>query len=124
MSKLPFWTALIIGAGAGISASVARALAAEGLQVGLAARDVSKLDALASETVAQRFQADAADPKSAAALFEAVDAELGRPRLLHARMAAHGFPKIAAERLSLGAKPTCHDRRWAVAAGECLWSPL
>ena len=38
MTTIPYRTALIVGAGAGISGSVARGLAAAGLKVGLAAR--------------------------------------------------------------------------------------
>jgi len=38
MTSIPYRTALIVGAGSGISASVARDLAAAGLKVGLAAR--------------------------------------------------------------------------------------
>ena len=37
MTNLPYHTALIIGAGSGISASLARMLARSGLKVGLAA---------------------------------------------------------------------------------------
>lgn len=79
MAKLPFKTALIIGAGAGISASVARALAAEGLQVALASRGAGKLDKLATETGARLFQADASEPDAVAGLFEAVDTAFGAP---------------------------------------------
>jgi NADP-dependent 3-hydroxy acid dehydrogenase YdfG len=43
MTDIPYRTALIVGAGPGISASVARALASAGLKVGLAARTVEKL---------------------------------------------------------------------------------
>ena len=48
MTKLPYSTALIIGAGSGISASVARALSAADVKVGLAAREVRELSALAA----------------------------------------------------------------------------
>ncbi len=77
--SLPYRTALIVGAGAGISAALARLLAAEGLRVGLAARDVAKLADLAAETGAATFAADAADPQAVAALFGEVDARLGAP---------------------------------------------
>lgn len=79
MTELPYRTALIVGAGAGISASVARALAAAGLKLGLAARNIDKLAQLATETGAERFAADASDPAAVAHLFEEVDARLGSP---------------------------------------------
>jgi len=79
MTELPYRTALIVGAGAGISASVARGLAAAGLKLGLAARNVDKLAELATETGAERFAADASDPAAVAHLFEEVDARLGSP---------------------------------------------
>ena len=57
MTKFPFQVALIVGSGPGISASVARGLAAAGLKVGLAARNVEKLAQLAQEIHAERFAA-------------------------------------------------------------------
>ncbi|MDI9847462.1 SDR family NAD(P)-dependent oxidoreductase [Rhodoblastus sp. 17X3] len=79
MSDFPYRTALIVGAGPGVSASVARKLAALGVKVALAARDISKLDALCAETGAVAFGADASDAQSVAALFDAVEARLGAP---------------------------------------------
>src|SRR5436309_15306968 len=79
MTELPYRTALIVGAGAGISASVARALAAAGLRIGLAARNIDKLAPLAAETGAERFAVDASDPAAVAHLFEEADARLGTP---------------------------------------------
>ena len=58
-SNIPYRTALIVGAGSGISASVARGLAAAGIKVGLAARTIDKLAPLATEIGAERFAADA-----------------------------------------------------------------
>jgi NADP-dependent 3-hydroxy acid dehydrogenase YdfG len=52
MADFPYRCALIVGAGPGISASLARRLSKIGLQVGLAARDVEKLKPLAEETAA------------------------------------------------------------------------
>src|ERR1700736_2678457 len=74
---LPYRTALIIGAGVGISASLARAFSREGLKVGLVARDSSKLETLAGETGASVFSADASQPAAVAQLFTDVDARLG-----------------------------------------------
>ena len=66
--------ALIVGAGPGLSASLARLLAGKGYAVALAARRTDKLAALASETGASLHACDAADPASVAALFAAVGA--------------------------------------------------
>src|SRR5436305_2712948 len=79
MTAIPYRTALIVGAGAGISASVARGLAAAGLKIGLAARNIDKLAPLAGETGAERFAVAASDPAAVAHLFEAADAQLGEP---------------------------------------------
>ena len=77
MADLVYRRALIIGAGAGISASLARMLAAEGVSVGLAARNTEKLAPLEREIGAVAFAADAADPAAVARLFDAFDAKLG-----------------------------------------------
>jgi NAD(P)-dependent dehydrogenase (short-subunit alcohol dehydrogenase family) len=79
MTQIPYQTALIVGAGPGISGSVARGLAAAGLKVGLAARNIDKLATLASEIGAERFAVDATDPAAVAHLFEDMDARLGAP---------------------------------------------
>jgi NAD(P)-dependent dehydrogenase (short-subunit alcohol dehydrogenase family) len=92
MSSIPYQTALIIGAGSGISASLTRLLGASGLKVALAARDAAKLAPLAKETGARAFEADASDPKSVAQLFEQVDAAIGEPDVViyNASERAHG----------------------------------
>src|ERR1041385_1597671 len=77
MTSIPYRTALIVGAGSGISASVARGLAAAGLKVGLAARNIDKLALLAGEIGAERFAVDASEPAAVAHLFEEADARLG-----------------------------------------------
>jgi NAD(P)-dependent dehydrogenase (short-subunit alcohol dehydrogenase family) len=92
MTNIPYRTALIVGAGSGISASVARGLAAAGLKLGLAARNIEKLESLAADTGAERFAVDAADPAAVAHLFEVADARLGPPDvvLYNASARAHG----------------------------------
>ena len=77
MADFPFSTALIVGVGPGISASVARALAAAGVSVGLGARDVDKLRPLAEEIGARTFAVDTSDPAAVASLFEEADRSLG-----------------------------------------------
>jgi NAD(P)-dependent dehydrogenase (short-subunit alcohol dehydrogenase family) len=79
MTDIPYRTALIVGSGPGISGSVARGLAASGLRVGLAARNIEKLAPLAAEIGAERFTVDASDPAAVARLFEEADARLGTP---------------------------------------------
>jgi NAD(P)-dependent dehydrogenase (short-subunit alcohol dehydrogenase family) len=92
MTDIPYRSALIIGAGPGISASLARGLAAAGLRVGLAARNVEKLAPLATEIRAQTFAVDATDPAAVARLFEEADTRLGEPDVVvyNASARAHG----------------------------------
>lgn len=66
--------ALIVGAGSGLSASLARLFAAKGLRVALAARDAEKLAALCEETGALAETCDVAEPAAVAALFARLDA--------------------------------------------------
>jgi NAD(P)-dependent dehydrogenase (short-subunit alcohol dehydrogenase family) len=77
-----FATALIVGAGAGLSAALARRFSAEGLKVALAARGPEKLEALAAQTGATTFRSDASVAAEVARLFDAVDAALGPPDLV------------------------------------------
>jgi NAD(P)-dependent dehydrogenase (short-subunit alcohol dehydrogenase family) len=72
-------TALIVGAGFGISAAVARALSARGFEVALASRDPGKLEGAARERGWHLFEVDAGNATSVAALFAAVDARIGAP---------------------------------------------
>lgn len=82
MNELPYASALIVGAGPGISASVARALRQHGLKVALAARDPRKLAGLATEIGASTFAADAGRPEAVAELFDAVEARQGVPEIV------------------------------------------
>lgn len=74
METLKYRSALIVGAGPGLSASLARLFATNGLAVALAARQTDKLAALVKETGASAHACNAADPKDVAALFDALDA--------------------------------------------------
>ncbi|MEM9683333.1 MAG: SDR family NAD(P)-dependent oxidoreductase [Pseudomonadota bacterium] len=75
-------SALIVGAGRGLSASLARLFAKEGMSVAVAARNVDKLSTLLEETGATAYGCDAADPDSVAALFESVVADTGVPDIV------------------------------------------
>jgi NAD(P)-dependent dehydrogenase (short-subunit alcohol dehydrogenase family) len=92
VTDIPYRIALIVGAGSGISASLARGLAAAGLRVGLAARNIEKLVSLTAETGAQTFAVDASDPAAVARLFDEVATRLGEPDvvLYNASARAHG----------------------------------
>ncbi len=77
-------TAIIVGAGPGISASCARLFASQGMHVALAARNPNKsaLRTLAAEHGVRCLGCDAVDPEAVAQLFAEVTAELGAPRLV------------------------------------------
>ena len=75
MDEASYEAALIVGAGCGLSASLARLFAREGMRVSLAARDVEKLAPLCAATGAKAFACDAVDPQAVARLFAAVEAE-------------------------------------------------
>lgn len=79
MAALNFNRALIVGAGTGLSASLARLFARERLQVALAARNTDKLDALCKETGARAYACDAAKPEEVAKLFAGLDIDGGAP---------------------------------------------
>jgi short-subunit dehydrogenase len=71
--------ALIVGAGEGLSASLARLFASEGMSVALAARNADKLAGLADETGAKAYACDASEPGDVAALFASVTSDIGEP---------------------------------------------
>jgi NAD(P)-dependent dehydrogenase (short-subunit alcohol dehydrogenase family) len=82
MTDVKFTSALIVGAGAGLSASLARALASEGIKVALAARNTGDLNALVKETGARAFACDAAERGEVEKLFADVDASVGTPDIV------------------------------------------
>jgi NAD(P)-dependent dehydrogenase (short-subunit alcohol dehydrogenase family) len=82
MEKPKFTSALIVGTGPGLSASLARLFAKAGLKVSIASRTTDKLAALARETGAEIYKCNAADAKDVAALFDAVDAKSVAPDIV------------------------------------------
>jgi NAD(P)-dependent dehydrogenase (short-subunit alcohol dehydrogenase family) len=72
-------SALIVGAGSGLSASLARLFGKNGMTVALAARSTEKLSALAAETGAAIFACDAASRTDVEKLFAELDGKLGAP---------------------------------------------
>jgi len=79
---MDFKTALIVGVGPGLSASLARLFSKHGLQVAMAARDPDKLQKLAEETAGVTFACEATEPEEVAALFEVVIATQGVPDIV------------------------------------------
>ncbi len=73
MSKI----ALIVGTGSGLSAAFARALAADGYKVVLAARNIDKLESLCNEVDAHAISCDASSVDSVAALFTSMQQSTG-----------------------------------------------
>ena len=76
---LSYRTALIVGAGAGLSASLARLFTKSGLTVALASRSTADLAPLAEETGAKLFTCDASEETQVSRLFADVDASVGAP---------------------------------------------
>ena len=74
--------ALIVGAGDGLSASLARLFAREGMQIALAARLIDKLQQLCTEIDGKAFTCDASEPEQVERLFREVDEQLGSPNVV------------------------------------------
>jgi NAD(P)-dependent dehydrogenase (short-subunit alcohol dehydrogenase family) len=79
MADTPYKTALIVGVGSGLSASVARTFRKAGLTIALAARRAGDLAALAQETGGKAFACDATKETEVAKLFAEVEAAFGAP---------------------------------------------
>src|SRR5215813_1385577 len=74
--------ALIVGAGAGLSASLARLFSAEQMRVALAARNIAKLSTIAAETGALCVACDTTEPAQVEGLFGEVERKLGSPTVV------------------------------------------
>jgi NAD(P)-dependent dehydrogenase (short-subunit alcohol dehydrogenase family) len=79
MTGMSYRTALIVGVGGGLSASVARTFRKAGMTIALAARRAADLAPLAKEVGGKAFGCDAAKPADVAKLFTDVEAALGAP---------------------------------------------
>ena len=82
MDTPKYKNALIVGTGAGLSASLARLFAREGIRVALAARSIEKLGALCAETKARAYACDATNTDEVERLFGLVEREIGTPDLV------------------------------------------
>ena len=77
MADTPYKSALIVGVGAGLSASLARTFTKAGLKVALAARRAGDLAPLAKEVGGKAFACDATKPAEIARLFADAEAAFG-----------------------------------------------
>ncbi len=68
---------VIVGTGSGISASLARALAARGWRLALVSRTITATSPLVTQTKALAIAADASDPTDMARVFAQIDHTLG-----------------------------------------------
>ncbi|HWZ38982.1 MAG TPA: SDR family NAD(P)-dependent oxidoreductase [Bradyrhizobium sp.] len=82
METPKYKTALIVGAGEGLSASLARIFSREKINVALAARKIEKLGALCRETGAHAYACNAADADEVERLFGLVEREIATPDLV------------------------------------------
>ena len=73
---------LIVGAGSGLSASLARAFNSKGMKILLAARNIDKLDSLKKEIDALVFKCDSTENKSVQNLFLQTDSTIGTPEIV------------------------------------------
>jgi NAD(P)-dependent dehydrogenase (short-subunit alcohol dehydrogenase family) len=82
MPQVKFNTALIVGAGSGLSAALARVLHGEGVKLALAARSTADLANLAKETGAATFTCDAGRRADVEKLFADLDGSFGAPEIV------------------------------------------
>jgi NAD(P)-dependent dehydrogenase (short-subunit alcohol dehydrogenase family) len=79
MSQAEYRNALIVGAGSGLSASLARLFAKTGVKVAIAARRLDNLASLAKEIGGKAFTCDATNLEQVAKLFTDLEAAGGAP---------------------------------------------
>jgi NAD(P)-dependent dehydrogenase (short-subunit alcohol dehydrogenase family) len=82
MTDIPYRSALIIGAGLGISGSLTRLLRAADIPVVIASRHVDRLTQLVDQTGAIALPVDAAEASQIERLFAETDARIGAPELV------------------------------------------
>ena len=106
---------VVVGAGPGVSGSLARRCAADGWAVGLVGNDEGALEALASTLVPARVErrvADVSDPVTGGGAVADLGRRLGRIDLLHVNPSAYR----EADPLHLGVEELLDDVRLGVGA--------
>jgi NAD(P)-dependent dehydrogenase (short-subunit alcohol dehydrogenase family) len=82
MAETAYKTALIVGVGSGLSASVARTFRKAGMTIALAARRATELAPLAKEVGGKAFSCDATKHADVVKLFSDVESAFGSPDVL------------------------------------------
>jgi NAD(P)-dependent dehydrogenase (short-subunit alcohol dehydrogenase family) len=101
-------TALVVGVGPGLGAALARRFAKTGLSVAMAAREASRLTALADEISGRAYSCDATKEDQVEALFKRVVADIGAPDLVVYNAGAY-LPKSVLE-----TEPAEFERCWRI----------
>jgi len=107
MSKI----AIVIGAGPGLGAAVARRFAREGFQVGIVARKRETVEPIAQAVGGRAYAADATDAAQVAKLFAQIRDELGAPDVLIYNASAFrmgGILEVSPEEFEQCWKVGCH----------------
>ena len=75
-------SALIVGAGIGLSASIAKLFKKEGMTIALASRNIEKLNPIASSINALCIECDVGSVSEVSSMFEQVDEAIGTPSVV------------------------------------------
>ena len=102
---------LIVGAGQGLSTSLARLCFSKGMKVVLAARNVEKLEDLKKEVNAETYKCDSSDIESVKNLFKETDKTIGTPNLViynaSSRPSRNGVTELNPEQVQQAINITC-----------------
>ncbi len=107
---MKYQSALIVGAGSGLSASVARAFANAGMSVALAARSAAKLDEFVQATGAKAYNCDAAKRDEVDKLFADLDGAGATPDVVVYNASARARGPLHRARSGRG-RPVDRDHR-------------
>ena len=104
-------SALIVGVGSGLSASLAKLCSLKGMKVVLAARNIEKLEDLKKEVSAETYKCDSTDIESVKNLFKEIDKTIGTPNLVvynaSSRPSRNGVAELDSEQVQQSINVTC-----------------
>ena len=104
-------SALIVGVGSGLSASLAKLCSLKGMKVVLAARNIEKLEDLKKEVSAETYKCDSTDIESVKNLFKETDKTIGTPNLViynaSSRPSRNGVAELDPKQVQQSINVTC-----------------